>query len=103
MTNRTKKKKRKRKRNLAYYITSLFSIGRSGRFGKKGVAINFVKSDEVKVLRDIEQYYGTQIDEMPINREFFLFPFFSSLFSFHFKTKQNKTKQKKLLTLCKTF
>jgi len=42
-------------------------IGRSGRFGRKGVAINFVKSDDVKVLRDIEQYYNTQIDEMPIN------------------------------------
>jgi len=42
-------------------------IGRSGRFGRKGVAINFVKSDEVKILRDIEQYYSTQIDEMPMN------------------------------------
>jgi ATP-dependent RNA helicase len=41
-------------------------IGRSGRFGRKGVAINFVKSDEVKVLRDIEQFYSTQIDEMPM-------------------------------------
>ena len=28
-------------------------IGRSGRFGRKGVAINFVKSDDVKILRDI--------------------------------------------------
>ena len=26
-------------------------IGRSGRFGRKGVAINFVKSDDVKILR----------------------------------------------------
>lgn len=42
-------------------------IGRSGRFGRKGVAINFVKNDEIKILRDIEQYYSTQIDEMPIN------------------------------------
>jgi ATP-dependent RNA helicase len=41
-------------------------IGRSGRFGRKGVAINFVKTDEVKVLRDIEQFYSTQIDEMPM-------------------------------------
>jgi ATP-dependent RNA helicase len=41
-------------------------IGRSGRFGRKGVAINFVKADEVKVLRDIEQFYSTQIDEMPM-------------------------------------
>ena len=43
------------------------SIGRSGRFGRKGVAINFVRSEDIKVLRDIEQYYATQIDEMPMN------------------------------------
>ena len=42
-------------------------IGRSGRYGRKGVAINFVKADDVAVLRDIEQYYSTQIDEMPQN------------------------------------
>ena len=42
-------------------------IGRSGRYGRKGVAINFVKSDDIRVLRDIEQYYSTQIDEMPMN------------------------------------
>ncbi|KAJ8452144.1 hypothetical protein Cgig2_016725 [Carnegiea gigantea] len=32
-----------------------------------GVAINFVKNDDIKILRDIEQYYSTQIDEMPMN------------------------------------
>jgi len=42
-------------------------IGRSGRFGRKGVAINFVKNDDLRILRDIEQYYSTQIDEMPMN------------------------------------
>ena len=42
-------------------------IGRSGRYGRKGVAINFVKADDVGALRDIEQYYSTQIDEMPQN------------------------------------
>ena len=42
-------------------------IGRSGRFGRKGVAINFVKDDDIKILRDIEQFYSTQIDEMPMN------------------------------------
>lgn len=41
-------------------------IGRSGRFGRKGVAINFVTSDDVRILRDIEQFYSTQIDEMPL-------------------------------------
>jgi len=42
-------------------------IGRSGRFGKKGVAINFVKEEDVRILRDIEQFYSTQIDEMPMS------------------------------------
>merc|ERR1711976_1017374 len=42
-------------------------IGRSGRFGRKGVAINFIVSDDVRVLRDIEQFYNTQIEEMPMN------------------------------------
>lgn len=42
-------------------------IGRSGRFGRKGVAINFVKMEDIRILRDIEQYYSTQIDEMPMN------------------------------------
>jgi len=42
-------------------------IGRSGRYGRKGVGINFVKNDDIRILRDIEQYYSTQIDEMPMN------------------------------------
>ena len=44
-----------------------FRIGRSGRFGRSGVAINFVKKDDIRILRDIEQFYSTQIDEMPMN------------------------------------
>eukprot|EP01013_Petalomonas_cantuscygni_P015720 TRINITY_DN32603_c0_g1_i1.p1 TRINITY_DN32603_c0_g1~~TRINITY_DN32603_c0_g1_i1.p1 ORF type:complete len:446 (-),score=87.77 TRINITY_DN32603_c0_g1_i1:444-1781(-) len=43
----------------------LHRIGRSGRFGKRGVAINFVTAADVTALRDIEQFYATQIDEMP--------------------------------------
>jgi ATP-dependent RNA helicase len=45
----------------------LHRIGRSGRFGRKGVAINFVKNEDIRILRDIEQFYSTQIDEMPMN------------------------------------
>lgn len=45
----------------------LHRIGRSGRFGRKGVAINFLKKDDIRILRDIEQFYGCQIDEMPMN------------------------------------
>ncbi|KAG2374437.1 hypothetical protein C9374_010721 [Naegleria lovaniensis] len=40
-------------------------IGRSGRYGRKGVAINFVTEQDVGVLKDIEQYYSTIIEEMP--------------------------------------
>ena len=42
-------------------------IGRGGRFGRKGVAINFVTVDDVRMLRDIEQFYNTHIEEMPMN------------------------------------
>ncbi|CAF4278091.1 unnamed protein product, partial [Rotaria magnacalcarata] len=34
-------------------------IGRGGRFGRKGVAINFVTDDDRRTLRDIEQFYNT--------------------------------------------
>jgi translation initiation factor 4A len=42
-------------------------IGRSGRFGRKGVAINFITGDDVRQMRDIEQFYNTQIEELPMN------------------------------------
>lgn len=42
-------------------------IGRAGRFGRKGVAINFVTSQDVRILRDIETFYQTEITEMPVN------------------------------------
>merc|ERR1712026_374539 len=50
--------------NLENY---LHRIGRSGRFGRKGVAINFVTTVDVCSMKDIEQYYHTQIEEMPNN------------------------------------
>lgn len=40
-------------------------IGRSGRYGKKGNAINFVPDDEEQILREIEVFYQTQINELP--------------------------------------
>jgi translation initiation factor 4A len=49
-------------RNLENYI---HRIGRSGRFGRKGVAINFVTNEDVRTLRELEQFYNTHIDEMP--------------------------------------
>eukprot|EP00010_Vexillifera_abyssalis_P009510 CAMPEP_0201547700 /NCGR_PEP_ID=MMETSP0173_2-20130828/4199_1 /ASSEMBLY_ACC=CAM_ASM_000268 /TAXON_ID=218659 /ORGANISM="Vexillifera sp., Strain DIVA3 564/2" /LENGTH=423 /DNA_ID=CAMNT_0047956847 /DNA_START=82 /DNA_END=1353 /DNA_ORIENTATION=+ len=51
-------------RNLENYI---HRIGRSGRFGRKGVAINFITNDDVRALRELEKFYNTQIEEMPAN------------------------------------
>jgi hypothetical protein len=42
-------------------------IGRGGRFGRKGVAINFIAESDVPALREIEKFYNTQVDEMPLN------------------------------------
>jgi len=42
-------------------------IGRGGRFGRKGVAINFVTDEDQRTLKDIEEFYNTQIVEMPSN------------------------------------
>ena len=45
--------------------TYIHRIGRSGRYGRKGVAINLVGDNEVEYLKHIESYYDTQINEMP--------------------------------------
>ena len=45
----------------------LHRIGRSGRFGRKGLSINFVTFYDIKKLHEIEQYYSTQIEELPQN------------------------------------
>jgi translation initiation factor 4A len=42
-------------------------IGRSGRFGRKGVAINFVTEADFPYLKDIEDFYHTKIEEMPMD------------------------------------
>ena len=57
---------------LRTFILNTFSsllsrIGRGGRFGRKGVAINFVTDDDKRTLHDIEKFYNTRIDEMPMN------------------------------------
>ena len=50
-----------------FTITFYRRIGRGGRFGRKGVAINFVTDDDKRTLHDIEKFYNTRIDEMPMN------------------------------------
>jgi translation initiation factor 4A len=45
--------------------TYLHRIGRSGRWGRKGVAINFVTRWDIKKIKEFEIYYNTSITEMP--------------------------------------
>ena len=45
--------------------TYLHRIGRSGRWGRKGIAINFVTRNDGAKLKHFEEYYNTQISEMP--------------------------------------
>jgi len=42
-------------------------IGRSGRFGRKGVAINLVTADDAPNLKKIERFYSTNIEMLPMN------------------------------------
>jgi translation initiation factor 4A len=45
----------------------LHRIGRSGRFGRKGVAINFVCKEDEPLLQNIQKFYKTVIEELPSN------------------------------------
>lgn len=47
--------------------TYLHRIGRSGRWGRKGIGISFVTRNDVNKLRNIERHYATQIEELPNN------------------------------------
>lgn len=45
--------------------TYLHRIGRSGRWGRKGMAINFVTRRDIHLMRDIENHYKIKIEELP--------------------------------------
>ena len=45
--------------------TYIHRIGRSGRWGRKGMGINFITRRDIKKIKEIEEYYDTQIDELP--------------------------------------
>ena len=47
--------------------TYIHRIGRSGRYGRKGTAINFVTNEDIEHMREIQKFYNTKIDEMPQN------------------------------------
>ena len=44
-------------------------IGRSGRFGRKGTAINFVTPRDAQFLKELQTHYNTQINQLPTNLE----------------------------------
>jgi translation initiation factor 4A len=50
--------------------TYLHRIGRSGRWGRKGVGINFITRRDVMQIKKIEEHYSTQIHEMPADLTF---------------------------------
>lgn len=58
--------------NLNNKEAYLHRIGRSGRFGRKGVAINFVTNFDKKKFYTIQNYYNIKIQEMPSNIQPFL-------------------------------
>jgi translation initiation factor 4A len=45
--------------------TYLHRIGRSGRWGRKGMGINFVTKRDLRNMKEVEQYYHTSITELP--------------------------------------
>jgi len=47
--------------------TYIHRIGRSGRWGRKGVGINFMTQRDVRKIKDIEEYYHTKINELTEN------------------------------------
>jgi len=49
-------------RNFEKYI---HRIGRSGRFGRKGVAVNLISTDDFATMGELEKFYNTKIEEMP--------------------------------------
>ena len=50
--------------------TYLHRIGRSGRWGRKGVGINFITRRDVMKMKEFEAHYSTQISEMPCDLGF---------------------------------
>ena len=45
----------------------LHRIGRSGRWGRKGMAINFITKRDVYIMKNIEDHYKIEIEELPLN------------------------------------
>lgn len=48
--------------NIESYV---HRIGRCGRYGRKGVAINFITPNDYYIIQNIRRYYSTEINELP--------------------------------------
>ena len=48
----------------------LHRIGRSGRWGRKGVGINFITRRDITKIKEIESHYSCQISELPCDLGF---------------------------------
>ncbi|CAA9989556.1 ATP-dependent RNA helicase DBP5, putative [Plasmodium knowlesi strain H] len=55
-----------RKVNMETYI---HRIGRTGRFGTKGMAINFVSKNQLVYIKQIEQFYQCVISDLEVDSE----------------------------------
>tara|TARA_Y100000739_G_scaffold67444_1_gene56432 strand:+ start:342 stop:1514 length:1173 start_codon:yes stop_codon:yes gene_type:complete len=53
-------------RNVESYI---HRIGRSGRYGRRGLALNFISNYDKNLINELENFYNTQISELPMNIE----------------------------------
>jgi translation initiation factor 4A len=49
--------------------TYLHRIGRSGRWGRKGMAINFITRRDIQYMKEIENHYKSNIVELPMNSD----------------------------------
>ena len=50
--------------NIENYV---HAIGRSGRFGRKGLAINFKTKQDIGICKSIENEFKLVIEELPMN------------------------------------
>jgi translation initiation factor 4A len=51
----------------------LHHVGRVGRYGRKGIAINIITKYDIQKLKELEAFYNCQIDELPINFENYIY------------------------------
>ena len=50
--------------------TYLHRIGRGGRWGRKGIAINFITEEDLHIMKRIESHYNINIKEFSTNNSF---------------------------------